>query len=63
MNMEKQRLILRSWTEHDAESLYNYAKVPAIDPIAGWPPHTSVENKKNIQEKLDKNPDYVMCKK
>lgn len=47
MNMEKQRLILRSWTEHDAESLYNYnyAKVPAIGPIAGWPPHTSVENK------------------
>lgn len=63
MNMEKQRLILRSWTEHDAESLYNYAKVPAIGPIAGWPPHTSVKNKKNIQEKLDKNPDYVMCKK
>lgn len=45
MNMEKQRLILRSWTEHDAESLYNYAKVLAIGPIAGWPPHTSVENK------------------
>ena len=45
MNMEKKRLILRSWTEHDAESLYNYAKVPAIGPIAGWPPHTSVENK------------------
>lgn len=65
MNIEKQRLILRSWTENVAESLYNYAKVPAIVPIAGWPPHTSVENKnkKNIQEKLDKNPDYVMCKK
>ncbi len=65
MNMEKQRLILRSWTENVAESLYNYAKVPAIVPIAGWSPHTSVENKnkKNIQEKLDKNPDYVMCKK
>lgn len=63
MNMEKQRLILRSWSEHDAESLYNYAKVLAIGPIAGWPLHTSVENKKNIQEKLDKNPDYVMCKK
>lgn len=45
MNMEKQRLILRSWTENVAESLYNYAKVPAIVPIAGWPPHTSVENK------------------
>lgn len=45
MNMEKQSLILRSWTENVAESLYNYAKVPAIVPIAGWPPHTSVENK------------------
>lgn len=45
MNMETQRLILRSWAENDAESLYNYAKVPAIGPIAGWPPHTSVENK------------------
>lgn len=53
MNMEKQRLILRSWTEHDAESLYNYAKVPAIGPIAGWPPHTSVENKnKKIYRKI-----------
>lgn len=50
MNMEKQRLILRSWTENVAESLYNYAKVPAIVPIAGWPPHTSVENK-NIYRK------------
>ena len=48
MNMEKQRLILRSWTENDAESLYNYAKVPAIGPIAGWPPHTSVENSREI---------------
>ena len=41
MNMETQRLILRPWTENDAESLYNYAKDPAIGPIAGWPPHTS----------------------
>ena len=48
MNMEKQRLILRSWTENDAESLYNYAKDPAIGPIAGWPPHTSVENSREI---------------
>lgn len=45
MNMETQRLILRSWAENDAESLYNYAKVPAICPIAGWAPHTSVGKK------------------
>ena len=30
MNMETQRLILRSWAENDAESLYNYAKCYAI---------------------------------
>lgn len=48
MNMETQRLILRAWTENDAESLYNYAKDPAIGPIAGWPPHTSVENSREI---------------
>ena len=47
MNMETQRLILRPWTENDAESLYNYAKDPAIGPIAGWPP-TSVENSREI---------------
>ncbi len=41
-------MILRSWTENVAESLYNYAKVPAIVPIAGWPPHTSVENSREI---------------
>ena len=46
--METQRLILRPWTENDAESLYNYAKDPAIGPIAGWPPHTSVENSREI---------------
>ena len=48
MNMETQRLILRPWTENDAESLYNYAKDPAIGPIAGWPPHTSVEDSRNV---------------
>ena len=48
MNMETQRLILRPWTENDAESLYNYAKDPAIGPIAGWAPHTSVGNSREI---------------
>ena len=42
------RLILRPWQESDAESLYKYAHDPAIGPIAGWPPHTSVEDSLNI---------------
>lgn len=44
MQLETKRLILRPWEESDAEELYRYAKDPAVGPIAGWPPHTSVEN-------------------
>ena len=41
-------MILLPLKENDSESLYNYAKDPAIGPIAGWPPHTSVENSREI---------------
>ena len=46
--MKTDRLILRHWTESDAESLYEYAKDPNIGPIAGWPPHKSVDESLNI---------------
>ncbi len=45
---ETERLILRKWDPEDAEELYRYAKDPAVGPIAGWPPHTSVENSRDI---------------
>ena len=37
-------LTLRPWEESDAECLYHFAKNPKIGPIAGWPPHESVED-------------------
>ena len=46
--IETERLILRPWLETDAESLYEYAKEPAVGPIAGWPVHSSVENSLEI---------------
>lgn len=46
--IETPRLILRPWQEDDAESLYKYASDPNIGPIAGWPPHTSVDNSLEI---------------
>lgn len=46
--METERLLLRPWTENDAEALYKYAQDPAVGPIAGWPPHISVENSREI---------------
>lgn len=48
MIIETERTILRPWKESDAESLYRYAKNPAVGPIAGWPIHTSIENSRQI---------------
>lgn len=46
--LETERLILRPWRESDAGSLYRYASDPSIGPVAGWLPHTSVENSLEI---------------
>ena len=46
--IETERLILRPWVDSDAEALFKYASDPAIGPIAGWQPHTSVENSLEI---------------
>ena len=48
MEFKTKRLILRPWKESDAESLFEYAKDPAVGPIAGWPVHTSVHNSMEI---------------
>lgn len=48
MRLETKRMILRPWRESDAESLYAYAKDPAVGPAAGWPVHTGVENSRQI---------------
>ena len=42
------RLILRPWVDADAEALYRFARDPLVGPPAGWPPHTSVENSREI---------------
>lgn len=46
--METQRLILRPWQEDDALDLYTFAKDPEVEPSAGWPVHTDVENSRQI---------------
>ena len=42
------RLILRPWVGTDAEALYRFARDPLVGPPAGWPPHKSVENSREI---------------
>ena len=46
--IETPRLLLRPFSESDAEELYAYAKDPRVGPAAGWPPHASVEESLEI---------------
>lgn len=62
--LETERLILRPWSEADAESLYEYAKDPEVGPAAGWPVHTSVENSREIIRTVFAEPEtYAVCLK
>lgn len=46
--IETERLILRPWHESDAESLFKFASDPDIGPIAGWHPHRSVDESRDV---------------
>lgn len=46
--LETPRLLLRPWQDSDAESLYQYASDPQVGPAAGWAPHTSVDESRQI---------------
>ena len=62
MILKTQRLILRPWRDSDGESLYQYAKDPLVGPIAGWPPHTDVENSREIIRTVLSEPEtYAIC--
>lgn len=62
--IETERLILRPWQEQDAEDLYTYASDPEVGPPAGWPPHTSVDNSREIIKNVLSKPEtYAVCLK
>lgn len=42
------RLLLREWRVEDAAVLYSLASSEEIGPMAGWPPHRSVEESAEI---------------
>lgn len=64
MIMETERLLLRPWQDADAEDLYKYASSPEVGPIAGWPPHQSVEESRNvIRDVFSGQECYAICLK
>lgn len=48
MILETKRLVLRPFKESDAKDVYTYAKDDQVALIAGWPPHSSVEESLEI---------------
>jgi len=48
MILQTERMVLRPFKESDAADVYEYAKDERIGPIAGWPPHTSIAQSKEI---------------
>ena len=64
MVLETERLILRRWEDSDAEDMYKYASDPDVGPIAGWPPHQSVEESLDvIRNVLNGQEAYALCLK
>lgn len=64
MRFETERLILRPWEESDAESLFEYASDPDVGPIAGWPPHKSLEESLNVIKNIFTGAEcYAICEK
>ncbi|KAB1437544.1 GNAT family N-acetyltransferase [Candidatus Galacturonibacter soehngenii] len=46
--LETDRLFIREWKLKDLEDFYEYAKVDGVGQMAGWNPHTSKEESKEI---------------
>jgi RimJ/RimL family protein N-acetyltransferase len=62
MEFITERLILRPWKETDAESLFKYANDPAVGPIAGWPPHKSIDESREVIKNVFCGPEcYAVC--
>ena len=45
---ETGRLRIRAWTEADAPSLFKYASDPDVGVRAGWPPHKSIDESRQV---------------
>lgn len=46
------RLTLRPWRESDLEDFYEYARVDGVGQMAGWNPHRSLEESREILDRF-----------
>jgi [ribosomal protein S5]-alanine N-acetyltransferase len=45
---ETERLRLRNWKQSDVKDVFEYTSSDLVGPRAGWPPHQSEEDSKNV---------------
>jgi ribosomal-protein-alanine N-acetyltransferase len=57
--IETGRLILRAFTESDLTDFYNYASVPGVGEMAGWPHHESIKTSEQILETFIEEKDVL----
>ena len=57
--LETRRLILRPFRDSDAADLFDYARDPRVGPAAGWKPHESVEESREIIRTVFSEPETV----
>jgi len=48
IQLETDRLILRAFCDDDLADFYEYARVPGVGEMAGWPHHENIETSKRI---------------
>ena len=54
IRLESERLILREWHLNDVNDLFEYASVPGVGEMAGWPHHQTIEDSQYRVEKFIK---------
>lgn len=52
VRLETERLILREWNLQDLDDFFEYASIPEVGPMAGWPPHENKEISLKILNKF-----------
>lgn len=50
--LETERLWLRPWKESDLDDFYEYASVPGVGEMAGWPPHASKDVSREVLDRF-----------
>lgn len=48
VRLETERLVLRPFAQEDLQDLYDYASVPGVGEMAGWPHHQSIEDSRKV---------------